>query len=258
MLSSLQEIVRYRSLLRDLVARDLKVRYRRSFLGVLWTMMNPLLMMVVFTVVFAHFLRFHIEHFTIYFLSAYLLWNFFAQTTAWSTGCFLGAAPLLRKIYLPKSVFVIATVLSGLVNLFISLAALAIIMLVVGHPFTINLAFLPVAMLLATLFALGMSLFLAPLCILFADMRQLYQVLLTAWMYLTPIFYPVDIIPERWRGIVQANPMRYFVHVFREPIYAGTLPEPSVVLGAAAWGVAMLLTGWLVFEHYTDRIAYYL
>ena len=100
MLRSLREVVEYRALLKNLVARDVKVRYRRSFLGVLWTMLNPLLMMIVFSIVFSSVFRFSIEHFAIYFLSAYLLWTFVSQTTSWSTACLLGYAALIRKIYM--------------------------------------------------------------------------------------------------------------------------------------------------------------
>jgi ABC-2 type transport system permease protein len=256
MLASLREIVRYRSLLRVLVARDITVRYKRSALGILWTMLNPLLMMCVFTIVFAHFLRFPLEHFTVYFLSAFLMWNFFAQTTSWSSACFLGYAPIIKKIYVPRAVFVIATVLSGLVNLLISLVPLALIMVVVGQPFHPSLAFLPVPIVLAALFVLGLSLLLAPLCIMFADVAQIYAVLLTAWMYLTPIFYPIDIVPAPWATLVRANPMTYFVEAFRAPIYGGVLPSVEVLAGATLAATVSLAVGWAVFEHYSDRVAY--
>jgi ABC-2 type transport system permease protein len=181
-------------------------------------MLNPLLMMTVFTVVFAGFLRFTIEHFTVYFLSAFLLWNFVSQTTSWSTACLLGYAPLIRKIYVPKAVFVIATVFSGLVNLLLALIPLALIMLIVGHPFHATLPFVVVPLFLATCFALGISLLLAPLCIVFADVAQIYQILLTAWMYMTPIFYTPDIIPPEYRFLIDLNPMTYLVESFRAPI----------------------------------------
>lgn len=256
--SALREIVEYRSLLRNLIARDLTVRYRRSALGVAWTMLNPLLMMVVFTLVFAHFLRFAIDHFPIYFLCGFLLWNFFAQATSWSTACFLGYAPLLRKIYLPKAVLVLATVCSGLVNLLLALIPLALLMLIEGHPFSPSLAFVPVAMALAAAFALGVSLLLAPLCAMFGDVAQIYQVLLVAWMYLTPIFYSVEIIPPEYRLLVAANPMTHFVEAFRAPIYRGALPDGGTVLGATAAATAALAIGWATFRRYSDRVAYYL
>jgi homopolymeric O-antigen transport system permease protein len=257
-LTSLREIFEYRSLLRDLVARDLKVRYKRSALGIVWTMLNPLLMMVVFTVVFAKFLRFPIEHFAIYFLCAFLLWTFFSQTTSWSTACFMGYAPLIRKIYLPKSVLILATVLSGVVNLLLSLVPLALIMLVLGHPFTMKLAFVPVPIFLTALFALGLSLMLAPLCVLFADISPIYQVLLVAWMYLTPIFYPVDIVPPAYRILVDANPMTYFVEAFRAPIYRGAIPDAGILAGATISAVASVVLGWILFHHYSERIAYHI
>src|SRR5262249_25274048 len=175
-LQDLRELTSYGSLLRELVARDLKVRYKRSVLGVLWTMLNPLFLMVILAFVFSHVLRVTMEHFPIYVLSALVLWNFFAQATSWSTACFLSYAPIIKKIYVPRSMFVIATVLSGSVNLLISLVPLAIMMLVFGHPFRPALVFLPVPILLTTFFSLGISLALAPLCVMFADIAQIYQV----------------------------------------------------------------------------------
>ncbi len=257
MLTAIREIVQYRSLLRDLVARDLKVRYKRSVLGVAWTMLNPLLMMIVFTMVFSQFMRVPVEHFAVYFLSGFLLWNFVAQTTSWSTGCLLGYASLIKKIYVPKAIFVLATVIAGFVNLVISLIPLALIMLVVGHPFRASLGFVPVPMLLGMLFALGLSLLLAPLSVMFADIVPIYQVVQTLWLYLTPVMYPVAMVPPAYRAIVDANPMTYFVEAFRAPIYGGTLPDAGVLLGATAFALGSVVLGWIVFEHYTDRIAYY-
>ncbi len=257
MLGSLREVFRYRSLLRDLVARDLKVRYKRSALGILWTMLNPLLLMVIFTIVFAHIMRVTVEHFTVYFLSAFVLWNFFAQATSWSTSCLVGYAPLIKKIYVPKSIFVLATVLAGTVNLVISLVPLALIMLVVGHPFSVAIAFLPVPILLTTMFSLGLSLALAPICVMFADVVQIYQVVLTAWMYLTPIIYPLSALPDRYRQLLLANPMTHLVEAFRTPIYQGALPSSHVMISATVAATVTLVVGWMIFEHYSDRVAYY-
>jgi len=256
--ASLRELIRYRSLLRDLVARDLKVRYKRSGLGILWTMLNPLLLMIIFTVVFSNILRVSVEHFTVYFLSAFVLWNFFAQATSWSTNCLLSYGPLIRKIYVPRAIFVVATVLAGTVNLLISLVPLAFIMLAVGHPFHLAIAFIPVPIFLAVLFSLGLALALAPLCVMFADVVQIYQVALTAWMYLTPIIYPLSALPVRYKTIILLNPMTHLVEAFRTPIYQGAIPSGHVLITATASGVGMLLIGWFIFEHYDDRVAYYI
>jgi ABC-type polysaccharide/polyol phosphate export permease len=256
MLRSAREILRYRTLLATLVQRDLKVRYKRSVLGVVWTMLNPLLMMIVFSIVFANIFRFTFEHFTIYFLSAFLLWNFVAQTTSWATACLLAQAPLIRKIYVPKAIFILATVLSGLVNLLVSLVPLALIMLVVRHPIRPSVLFLPVPILLATLFAFGVSLLLAGICIEFNDVVQIYQVAVLAWMYLTPIIYPLEVVPEHYRWIIRANPMYYLVEVFRAPIYRGVVPDAATVIPAVVSGVVALAVGWWVFERRSNRIAY--
>jgi ABC-type polysaccharide/polyol phosphate export permease len=256
-INALREIARYRSLLRDLVARDLKVRYKRSALGVVWTMLNPLLLMAIISIVFSHVFRAGVEHFAVYFLSAFVLWNFFAQATSWSTSCLLSYAALIKKIYVPKSIFVLATVLAGTVNLLISLVPLALIMLVVGHPFHAAIAFLPIPIVLATLFSLGLSLALAPLCVMFADIVQIYQAVLTAWMYLTPIIYPLSAVPDEYRNIVLANPMTHMVEAFRTPIYQGTIPSLHVLVTATVSAFGSLLIGWLIFEHYSDRVAYY-
>jgi len=252
----MREVWQYRTLLAALVSRDLKVRYKRSVLGVLWTMLNPLLMMVVFSIVFANIFRFTVERFTIYFLSAYVLWNFVAQTTSWSTACLLGYAPLIRKIYVPKPIFILATVLSGLVNLLISLVPLALIMLVVGHPFRASLLFLPLPILIATTFAFGVSLLLAGICIEFNDVVQIYQAALLAWMYVTPVVYPIDVVPERFRWLILANPMTYLVEIFRTPIYGGVLPGGAAIARAAAASGLALVVGWWVFARRSDRIAY--
>jgi ABC-2 type transport system permease protein len=251
-----REVVQYRSLLWTLVARDLKVRYKRSVLGIVWTMLNPLLMMIVFSIVFAKVFRFTIEHFTIYFLSAYLLWNFVSQTTSWSTACLLSYAPLIRKVYVPKAIFIMATVFSGLVNLLVSLVPLAALMLVLDHPFHRALLFVPVAIVIATMFSLGVSFLLAGVCIEFNDVVQIYNALLLAWMYMTPVVYPIDVVPEQYRWLIMANPMYAIVEVFRAPIFQGTLPSPDLIMRSVVWSVALLVFGWWLFERRVDRIAY--
>lgn len=257
MFASLTEIVRYRSLLRNLVARDLKVRYKRSAIGVLWTVVNPLLTMIVFTIVFSYFLRFPLQRFPIFFLCGFLVWNFMAQTTSWSSACFLGYAPLIKKIYVPRVIFVLATVISGVVNLLICLVPLAILMVWMGNPFSVHLLFLPVAIVLVAVFSLGLSLILAPLCVMFVDLAQIYTVVLSAWMYLTPIFYPLESVPPTWRLLVEVNPMVYFVEAFRAPVYAGVAPSLTVLLRGGMAALATAVVGWLVFDRYSDRVAYY-
>ncbi len=257
MLTSLRELAGYGDLLRLLVARDLKLRYKRSALGVVWTMLNPLLIMLILTLVFSQILRHEVEHFPVFLLSALVLWTFFSQATQWSTACFMSYSALIRKIYVPRPILVLATVLSGTVNLLISLVPLAVIMLILGHSLSPALFFLPVPIVLATIFSLGISLALAPLCLMFADIVPIYQVVLTAWMYLTPILYPVSALPDWLRQLIVLNPMTHLTEAFRTPIYQGEIPSANVLITSTVAAFGTLLIGWRIFRHYDKRIAYY-
>ena len=194
----MRSLYHYRDLIVYLVRRDLKVRYRRSFLGVAWTMLQPLLMMSVLYLVFSAFFHssFDLYGYQVYALAGIMFWNFFQQSIIASMNSLRGNAGILRKLPVPCAVFPIATVLSGLLNLSLALVPLGVIMLVSGHPLTWALAFLPVAMVLAALFTLGVGLLLSPLAVFFHDVTELVGVGLTLLMYLTPLFYPMAIVPE--------------------------------------------------------------
>ncbi len=258
LLVELSEIAQYRGLIANLVSRDLKVRYKRSALGFLWTMLSPLLMMVVTSVVFANLFRFAIQNFAIYFLTGFLLWNFFSQSSMAGMNVMLGYSSILRRVYVPKSIFVLSAVLSGLINLGLALLVLLPIMLVLGQPITLHLLWLPVPLLAATLFSLGVSLLIAALGIFFADVGPMYQILLTAWMYLTPIMYPIDIVPPNYLPLVYANPMYYITETFRAALYYGTAPNPLFVLYSYLAALLALVIGWWVFSRGMDRFVYYL
>ena len=256
-LDELLALLEYKELLKSLVARDLKVRYKRSILGFFWTMLNPLLMMIIFTVVFSTFFRFSMANFVIYFLSAYLPWNFFAQSTVASMTSVLRSASLIKKIYVPKAIFVLATVISGLVNLAFATIPLLVIMIVTQQRVGLSLLFLPVPVALTALFTLGLSLLLSAVAVFFYDVIEMYQVLLTAWMYLTPIFYPLEIVPSPYRVLIQLNPMYHLVECFRAPVYDGVLPSAAhLAYGGLAAVVAMII-GWWFFSRSADRFAYY-
>jgi ABC-2 type transport system permease protein len=257
-LADVADLFRYRELLRNLVSREIKVRYKRSTLGLLWTMLNPLLMMVVFTVVFSTIFRFAVKNYNVYFLSAYLLWNFFSQTTTFSMSTLRNNGSLLKRIYMPRSIFVVATVISGLINLVLALVPLFLVMIVSGVPIEPAVLFLPVPILLATMFTLGLSLLLSALAIFFNDVMHVYGVLLTAWMYVTPIIYPIEIVPPEYRWLVKLNPLYYLVEAFRAPIYDGVLPGATTLLIGGVFGVAALLAGWWVFSRSADRFVQYL
>ena len=255
------EVLNYRDLVRALVARELKVRYRRSAIGFVWTMLQPLLMMLVLRTVFSTLFQAKSAevpvNYAVFVLAGLLFWNFFSQSIVTSMNSLRGNAQLLQKLPVPTVVFPLAAVISGLVNLLLALVPLFLILLVTGHPLRPSLFFLPVSILLVALFTLGAGLLLAPLAVFFSDVVELVGMLLLLLMYLTPIIYPKDIVPEHWRWIVRFNPIRSILEVFRDPIYQGEIPPLSHVAVAVTIAVLALAIGGLVFSRTSDRIPFY-
>ncbi len=250
-------ILRYRDLIAALVARDLKVRYRRSAIGFVWTMLQPLLFMLVLQMVFASIFRSGVDNYPVFALAGILFWNFFSQSITASMNSLKGNAQLLHKLPVPHAVFPIATVISGVVNLCFALVPLIGLLLYTGRGLTWALLFVPVAILIAAAFTLGAGLLLSPLAVFFHDTVELIGVFLTLLMYLTPVIYPMSIIPERMRNIVRYNPVRSILETFRDPIYYGKIPPLSHLSVAIAIALAALLIGAIAFRKSSDRIPFY-
>ena len=251
--AELRDIVGQKSLLYELVHRDLTVRYKRSFLGFFWTMLHPLLLMLIFLVVFSNIFRSRAPHYETYFLSAYVAWNFFSQTAVNAMAGVAWNGPLMKRVRVPLSMFTVAATVSGLANLGLSLIMLLIVMLIVGAPLFPSLAFLPVSLLLVGVFTLGVSLALTAVSIFFGDVREMVQAGLPAMMYLTPIIYPISVVPERYRWLIKLNPMTYIVEIVRDPIYYGIIPSRATLLVATVVSFGALAIGWMIFRHMAPR-----
>jgi lipopolysaccharide transport system permease protein len=252
--SPLAELWRFRQLVALLVSRELKVRYKRSVLGVLWTMMNPLLLMVVYAVVFSTILRAAVPNYTIFLLAGLLPWIFFSTASMQGLTSVLVNQELIRKVRVPQAVFPLSIVGSNVVNLALSLIPLAVIMGFVGQRFTAALAFLPVAVALLTVFTAGVTLLLATATVFFRDVRHLTEVLLQMLLYLSPVLYDIGQLGhhETWwfrvfRLELIVNPMTYLLPLVRDPVYYGRLPPLSVVAVAAAYAFASIAIGFTVF-----------
>jgi ABC-type polysaccharide/polyol phosphate export permease len=249
----LRDLARNSSLLYELVHRDLTVRYKRSLLGFLWTMLHPLLLMLIFLVVFSHLFRFETPHYETYFLSAYIAWNFFSQTLLNSMMGIAWNGPLMKRVRVPPSIFTIASTVSGLVNLGLSLVVLFGIMLFVGVPVTPAMAFLPLALLIVGVFTLGVSLALTAISVFFGDVREMVQAGMPALMYLTPVIYPVTIVPDRYRWFIKLNPLTYIVEIVRDPVYYGIIPTAATLSLSIIFAIGALVIGWLVFRYTAPR-----
>ncbi len=249
-------LANYKELVVQFVSRSIKTRYKRSFLGVGWTMLNPLFTMIVLTLVFSNVFRFTIENYPIYVLSGLMVWNFFSSSTSAAMGEMIWSSGLLNRIYIPKMVFPVSAIGTGLVNLFLALIPLALIALVLRIPFTLSLLTLPLSILLIAMFALGVGMFLATAAVYFADMVPVYEVILTIWLYLSPIIYPIEIVPEQFLWAFKLNPLFSLIEIFRAPWFEGVIPGWSVWLPAAGYAVLSLTVGGLVFASRAKDFAY--
>lgn len=242
-----QDIVRSGHLLYSLVRRDLTVRYKRSFLGWFWTMLHPLFLTLILMVVFSEVFRFAVPHYEVYVLSALLPWTFMSQTTVTSMASIAWNGSLMKRVRVPKSIFTLSVTLAGLVNLLLAYVPLLAIMLIRGVPLRLTLLFLPLSLLVLAIFTFGLSLALSAIAVYFLDLREMYTVALTALMYLTPIIYPISIIPPRFRRVIELNPFTHLIDMVRDPVY-GSLPSMHTVTFSLASAIVALLGGWVIFR----------
>ncbi len=253
----LQEIFRYRNLVLQFIRRDILTRYKRSFLGIAWTMLTPLGTMLVLTIVFSRAFGVTEKGYAAYVLSGLMAWTFFAQTTNAATVNLIWGGTLLNRIYVPRTAFAVSAVGTGLVNLTLSLIPLLLVILITGVPITWAILFLPVPMLLLALFSLGVGLLLSAIAIYFADVAEMYQVILTAWLYLSPVIWTESLLPGEYVPIlVRLNPMYHLINLFRAPIYYGRLPTVEELSISVAIALITVIFGWWFFTNRADEFAY--
>ena len=257
-LNEISEILRYKELLRNLVARDIKVRYKRSVLGIFWVMLHPLLMMIVLSMVFSEIFNVTTKNYSVYVLSGFILWNFFSQSTSSALSSFTSNRSLINKIYLPKSIFPLSVILSGLIHFVFSLVPLFVIFILSGTPLSSKIFVLPLLIGMVMLFSFGVSLIIATLTVFFHDTRYIYDVLLIALMYATPIFYPESIVPQKYALILHLNPLFYFMDIFRMALYLDGPHFFESLLYGGLFSFAAFVIGWFFYNLYKERIIYYL
>jgi ABC-2 type transport system permease protein len=256
LVEEIQALVKYRDLIVQFISRSIKTRYKRSFLGVVWTMLNPLLTMIVLTLVFSQIFRFSIKNYPVYVLSGLVLWIFFSTSTSSAMGEMLWSGSLLGRIYVPKSVFSVSAVGTGLVNLLLSLIPLFLIAIVLQVKITPAILVMPFSILLVAIFALGVGLLLSTAVVYFADVMPVYEVILVIWMYTTPIIYSIDIIPENIRWLFKLNPLYHMMLLFREPLYNGIVPPLHNWLIAGGFALTALILGGVIFTSKSNEYAY--
>lgn len=249
-------LIEYRELVLQLISRSIKTRYKRSILGVAWTMLNPFFTMIVLTIVFSQVFRFTTENYPVYVLSGIMAWNFFSGVTSSAMGEMVWGGGLLNRIYVPKAVFSVTALGTETVNLGLSLIPLFAIALFLKVPLRpVLLTMLP-SILLLGMFSLGIGLLLSTVVVYFADMLPVYSVILTMWMYLTPIIYPIEILPSAWVPLFKLNPMYALIETFRQPLINGVTPGWEVWAFAALSATLSLVTGSVVFASRANEYVY--
>ncbi len=250
---------KYKYLLENLIVRDIKVKYRRSVLGVLWSLLNPLFMMLILSAVFSRVFRYEIPNFPLYLITGQVLFSFFNESTSSAIFSIVDASALIKKVYIPKYIFPVEKVLFGFVNLAFSIPAIVIMMLVYRIQFSPVMLLFPIPLIAMLLFTLGFSLVISALCVFFRDLKHLYSVLITAWMYMTPIIYPLSALEGgRIWYIAKINPLTWYVEYFRNVLIYGQLPTALDNYVCFGYGILFLLLGLLVFKKKQDKFILYI
>ena len=257
-LNAVHAMKKYRFLIRQLVSRDFKTKYKRSILGVFWSFLNPLLTMLVQYFVFSTIFKSDIPNYPSYLLTGIVCFNFFSEACGMALTSILGNASLITKVYVPKYVYPLTRVLSSVINLGISLIPLILVCLFTGVRFQKSAILAFFFLFCLILFSYGLSLLLSAAMVFFRDMQFLWNVLSMIWMYATPIFYPESILPENFRFVLTVNPLYYFIQNTRLCILDGISPEPTAYLQCMLIALGMLLVGSLVFRKSQDRFILYL
>lgn len=254
------DFVKFTPLLFSLTSKDIKLKYRRSVLGIVWSILNPLLIMIVLTQVFTLLLRVQPVHmpFAVYYIVGSTIYNFFVEATSGSMSSIIGNAQLIKKVYIPKYIFPLEKCMFSFVNMLFSMIAVVIVMAFymikgdISFHFTVFLFFVPMGF--AFCFAVGISLMLSAFTVYFRDLLHLWGVITTIWLYMTPIIYPIEILDKSglvW--IVKLNPLYYFVDAFRQLLVLGTIPSLTNLAASFISCVVVLILGVLVFRKTQEK-----
>lgn len=261
MISYFKKLFSYRELLFSLTKKELKVKYRGSVLGFFWSLLNPVLIMLVYSFVFSFIMRQGIEEFAIFLLCALLPFNFFSNSVNYGSGSIVSNANLVKKIYFPKEIIPLSIVLSNLVNFLLELLILFVVLSIFKYRFYMYLYLLPVVIIVQIFFVSGISLLISSLNVLFRDLQHLVSILMLVWFFGTPIIYPLSMVPERFAFWMQINPMAVFATFYRNIFYFVKYPEgfywPSLEIILICLGITfgIFFLGYFVFKKIEPRFA---
>ena len=257
-LSVVGSLYKYSFLIRQLVARDFKTKYKRSVLGMFWSFLNPLLTMTIQYIVFSTFFKTDIPNFIIYLLCGIICFNFFNEATNMGLMSIISNAPLINKVYVPKYIYPFSRTLSSCVNLLLSLIPLFLMMFITQTPLRLSALLLPVVLILLFLLGYGVGLILATLMVFFRDTQFLWNIFSMLLMYMTPIFYPDTIIPDYFMPIYKLNPLYHIIRFMRSILIDGVCPEPKALFYCLLVSFVPFLFGIFIFRKKEDKFVMYI
>lgn len=254
----INNFLKYRYLLKELVKKDITIKYRRSVLGIFWSFLNPLLNMVILTIIFSTLFKGDIEYYPLYILVGRTIYTFYSSGTKGGMGSIQKNASIIKKVYVPKYIYCLSSVLSEFVVFLISCVVIFCVMIVIQCPFTIYILATIVPVLLLLIFITGVSMILTTINVFFRDMKHLYGVFLTMLMWGSAIFYPINIVPKDYIWIFNLNPVYVFIAMCRDTLIYGKLFNLDYLIYGGIWAVATLIIGMLLFKKYQDRFILYI
>ncbi|WP_213530314.1 ABC transporter permease [Paenibacillus sp. J45TS6] len=249
---------KYKDLLIELIKKDIQLKYKNSYLGVLWSFINPLLMMVILTIVFSELFKNNIANFPVYVLTGRMIYSFFSESTNFAMNSIVNNNQLIRKVYVPKYFFPLSKVCSSFITSLISLIPVFLVMLFTGMEFSVYNLFLFVPLFLLLIICMGIGLLLSTIFVFFRDMGHLYSVILLILMYMTPIFYPEEIIPKRFQWLIEINPMYPVLQMLRDLLINNQMFSLYEFLISIFYALVYFSLGLLVFYKKQDRFIYHL
>ena len=251
-----RELYNYRQMIFSLVKRDLRGRYKGSVFGFLWTFLNPLLQLVVYTFVFSFLLKSEIENYYLFLFVALIPWLFFSTAITGGSGSVLHQAGMVTKIYFPREVLPISHVTSAFINMLYSFIVVFIVIIIARVPVSpVALLYLPVVMIVEYFLALGITMLVSAITVYFRDLEFILSIFMMAWQYLTPVMYSVDIVPEHLMRLFMLNPMTPITIAYRDILYYAKAPDLSTLLLAIGMSAAFMLIGFWAFGRLKKRFA---
>lgn len=255
MLKRIKELYFYRQFLKTSVKKEFRGKYKKSFFGVLWSFINPLLQLLIYALVFPFILRIQEDNYIMFLFSALIPWNFFATTISQSTSIIVGNGGILKKVYFPREILPISIVISGAINFLVSCIIIFVALLISGIGITANVLWLPVILFVQCIITLAFCFVLSALTVFIRDLEYFINVLLQLWMYMTPVLYKIEMIPAKLAKLFYLNPMVEIINAYRAIFYYKTMPNLKALGILAVLGIVIMFIGYWIFKKLEKKFA---